>query len=580
MHYTDVLRMIGGLSLFLFGMQVMGQALEKRAGSRLSLLIQRLTTSRIKGLLTGLVVTAIIQSSSATTVMVVGFVNSGVMSLGQAINVIMGANIGTTTTAWLLSLVGISGTNPLIVMLKPTSFTPILAVIGVAMSFSQSEKKKDIGTMLLGFATLMFGMDTMSSAVSGLSDVPEFRQVLVAFSNPLLGLAAGAIVTGIIQASAASVGMLQALSLTGQVSLGIAIPIILGQNIGTCVTALLSSIGTNTNARRTAFVHFAFNVIGALVFLAAFVAGNAMMHFAFLDAPANAVSIAVVHSIFNVVSTAVLFPFVHLLERLAIMIIPEGSKAEEEGPLLDQRLLVNPPFAVARCREVSNEMAGVAADALTASLDALCEYTPERAERVRKGEDTTDRYEDVLGSYLVQLSKSPMSEGDSAEVNRMLHGIGDFERIADHAVNLVESAEELQNKGFAMSEQATRELAVLYDAVREIIGLAVEAYTTHSAQIASKVAPLEETVDALKRQIRSRHILRLQAGECPLPAGFVLSDLLTNLERVSDHCQNIADCVLDAHHRNQGIAASAIARLSAEDFEQQLSALQVRYSLP
>ena len=548
MDIFDVLSLIGGLCLFLFGMNVMGASLEKRAGSGLKALLGKLTTGKMAGFLTGLGVTGVIQSSSATTVMVVGFVNSGLMTLKQAINVIMGANVGTTVTAWLLSLTGIQGDNLVVQMLKPSSFTPILALIGIVFYMgSKSSKLKDTGMILLGFATLMFGMDAMSAAVSGLQDVPEFRNILVMFSNPILGVLAGAILTGIIQSSSASVGILQALSSTGQVTFGTAIPIIMGQNIGTCVTALLSSVGTNKNARRAAIVHLCFNVIGTTVWLSVFCILNGIFHFGFVSQPTDQLGIAVVHTIFNVLCTCLMLPASGLLEKLACKIIPD-TKTEESKTELDERLMATPSIALERCRVVTGEMAADAANALKTSLRMVSSYDPEQAVRVREQEEETDHYEDSLGTYLVKLSTCSLSDEDSNEAAKLLHVIGDFERISDHAVNILESAEEIQEKHIQFSPEAEQELQVISSAVEECLELALKSFMENDLQTASKVEPLEEVIDTLRGQLRSRHVLRLQKGECTIEDGFVWSDLLTSLERVSDHCSNIAGCVIEMAH--------------------------------
>ena len=495
MDIFDVLSLIGGLCLFLFGMNVMGASLEKRAGSGLKALLGKLTTGKMAGFLTGLGVTGVIQSSSATTVMVVGFVNSGLMTLKQAINVIMGANVGTTVTAWLLSLTGIQGDNLVVQMLKPSSFTPILALIGIVFYMgSKSSKLKDTGMILLGFATLMFGMDAMSAAVSGLQDVPEFRNILVMFSNPILGVLAGAILTGIIQSSSASVGILQALSSTGQVTFGTAIPIIMGQNIGTCVTALLSSVGTNKNARRAAIVHLCFNVIGTTVWLSVFCILNGIFHFGFVSQPTDQLGIAVVHTIFNVLCTCLMLPASGLLEKLACKIIPD-TKTEESKTELDERLMATPSIALERCRVVTGEMAADAANALKTSLRMVSSYDPEQAVRVREQEEETDHYEDSLGTYLVKLSTCSLSDEDSNEAAKLLHVIGDFERISDHAVNILESAEEIQEKHIQFSPETEQELQVISSAVEECLELALKSFMENDLQTASKVEPLEEVID-------------------------------------------------------------------------------------
>ena len=548
MDLFDALTLIGGLSLFLFGMNLMGASLEKRAGGSLKALLGKLTSRKILGFLTGLGVTAVIQSSSATTVMVVGFVNSGLLSLHQAISVIMGANVGTTVTAWILSLTGLDSGNFFVQLLKPTSFTPILALIGVGLTMmAKSDKKKDVGMILLGFAVLMFGMDTMSGAVEGLKDVPEFQSILLMFTNPILGVLAGAALTAIIQSSSASVGILQALSATGQVTYGAAIPIIMGQNIGTCVTAMISSVGANKNAKRAAVVHLMFNIIGTAVWLAVFYGINSVVHFAFVSQSIDQLGIAVVHTSFNVLCTILLFPFSGLLEKLSCRLVPD-AKAPEQIQILDERLLSTPSVALVRCQEVAETMARISMDALKTGCQLLKEYDVKGAQAVRETEQEADQYEDMLGTYLVKMGRSNLSRTDSRQVSKLLHIIGDFERISDHAVNLVESAEEMQSKGLNFSVYAKKELEILTAAVSEIMDMALEAFLKNDPVLAAKIEPLEEVVDTLKEQLRNRHILRLQKGECTIELGFVWSDLLTNLERVADHCSNIAGCIIEMSH--------------------------------
>ena len=578
MDIFDVLTMIGGLCLFLFGMNLMGDSLERAAGNQLRTLLGKLTNNRMMGFLTGLAVTAVIQSSSATTVMVVGFVNSSLMTLKQAINVIMGANVGTTVTAWLLSLGGIDGDNLFIKLLKPTSFTPILALIGIIFHmFSKDSKKKDVGTILLGFATLMFGMDTMSDAVPGLRDVPAFRQMFIMFKNPVLGVLAGAILTGIIQSSSASVGILQALSATGQVSMGAAIPIIMGQNIGTCVTALLSSVGTTKNAKRAALVHLSFNIIGTIVWLTVFCIVKAAFTPALLDQPANRMSIAVAHSVFNILCTCLLLPMGGLLEKLANILVPD-AKTPETASELDERLLDVPPIALERAHAVAADMGRCAMDTLHDAIRSLTDYTPALAEAVREGEDKTDHYEDILGSYLVKLSSQQIGDDVSQEAAMLLKVIGDFERISDHGVNILESAEELQAKGLSFSEKASQELQVLTAAVDEILDLALEAFLT--GENLEVVEPLEQVIDGLKETLRSNHIKRLQQGECTIDVGFVWTDLLTNLERTSDHCSNVAGCMIDlrSHDMNMHENLRSVKRIG-ESFQENLERYSKKYAL-
>ena len=581
MTIFNALTLVGGLCLFLLGMNLMGQALERRAGGRLRTLLDKMTSRVMLGFLTGLGVTAIIQSSSATTVMVVGFVNSGLMTLRQAINVIMGANVGTTVTAWFLSLAGIDSGSLWVQLLKPASFTPVLALIGIIFyMFCKDTRKKDTGLILLGFTTLMFGMETMSGAVAGLRDVPAFTNLFLAFTNPLLGVLVGALVTAVIQSSSASVGILQALSVTGGVSYAAAIPIIMGQNIGTCVTALLSSVGTNKNARRAAIVHLLFNVIGVTVLLTAFCIVKAALSPALLDEPATMYGIAIVHSVFNILCTAMLLPAGGLLERLAMHLVPDGKSADETAEL-DKRLLATPSLALQQARTLAGGMASCAARALENALTAFDAYTPELAQSIREDEERCDHYEDIIGTYLVQLSSRTMSQCESEEATELLKTIGDFERISDHAVNVLESAEELREKGLAFSGTAQEEYGVLAGAVREILHLAIDAFAAGDSAAAAQVEPLEEVIDKLKEQMRTRHILRMQRGACSIEAGFVWSDLLTDLERISDHCSNIAGCVLDAAQHNLNLHETLrTVRREDADFRTRLAADAEKYRLP
>ncbi len=582
MDIFKVLTMIGGLCLFLFGMNLMGQALERRAGGKLRTLLDKMTSNVFAGFLTGLGITAIIQSSSATTVMVVGFVNSGLMTLRQAINVIMGANVGTTVTAWLLSLAGIDSGSTWVQLLKPSSFTPVLALIGIIFyMFCKSDKKKDTGTILLGFATLMFGMETMSGAVSGLKNVPEFTQLFLMFRNPILGVLVGAVLTGIIQSSSASVGILQALSVTGGVSYAAAIPIIMGQNIGTCVTAMLSSVGTNKNARRAAVVHLMFNVIGVVVLLTVFCIVKAIFAPAILNESATMYGIAIAHSLFNILCTAMLLPAGNLLEKLAIRMVPDAAHKEEAAVELDERLLATPSLALRQCRAVANDMAECAVRALENALAAFTHYTPALADSIRADEDRCDHYEDVIGTYLVKLSAQKMGEAESEEATELLKTIGDLERISDHAVNVLESAEELQAKGLSFSGSARAELITLSDAIREILSLAETAFLHQDVEAAMKVEPLEQVIDTLKEEMRTRHILRMQQGQCSIEAGFVWSDLLTDLERTSDHCSNIAGCVIDAAQHNLNLHETLHAiRRNDDSFQRRFRSYLEAYSLP
>ena len=581
MDIFNVLTMIGGLSLFLFGMNLMGQALERRAGDKLRSLLDRMTSGVFAGFLTGLCITAIIQSSSATTVMVVGFVNSGLMTLRQAINVIMGANVGTTVTAWLLSLSGIDSGNVWVQLLKPSSFTPILALIGIInYMFCRSSKKKDTGMILLGFATLMFGMETMSGAVAGLKDVPAFTNLFIAFKNPILGVLAGAILTAVIQSSSASVGILQALAVTGSVSYAAAIPIIMGQNIGTTVTAMISSIGTNKNAKRAAVVHLLFNVIGVVVLLTLFCIVRAAFAPALLNESATMYGIAVAHSAFNLLCTAILLPAGNLLEKLACRIVPDDARVEVVTEL-DERLLPTPSLALRQSRAVACEMAECSVRALNNALTALTANTPELAQSIRDDEERCDHYEDILGTYLVQLSARKMGVDESEEATELLKSIGDFERISDHAVNILESAEELRGKSLAFSAAAAREYDVLAAAIGEILDLSLRSFERQDVALAELVEPLEQVIDTLKEQMRTRHILRMQQGHCSIEAGFVWSDLLTNLERTSDHCSNIAGCVIDAAQHNLNLHETLRAAHSdTHAFRSEFERYAAKYALP
>lgn len=580
MTIFNALNLIGGLCLFLFGMNLMGQALERRAGSGLRSLLEKMTQNRLIGLLAGLGVTAVIQSSSATTVMVVGFVNSGLMTLRQSIGVIMGANIGTTVTAWILSLSGIEGSSLLVQMFKPSTFTPILALVGIILyMFCKADKKKDTGMILLGFATLMFGMEAMSSAVSSLRNVPQFREIFLMFSNPILGVLVGAVLTGIIQSSSASVGILQALASTGQVTYGAAIPIIMGQNIGTCVTALLSSIGTNKNARRAALVHLNFNVIGATVGIVLFYVVRAVAAPALLGQAASEWGIAVAHSIFNILCTAVLLPMGGLLEKLVLRLVPEGKQPLREAEL-DERLLATPALALERCRTLIADMASYSMESLRESLNAITAYNQKSAEHIREDEAKTDHYEDIIGSYLVKLSARKIGESDSALAAEYLRIIGDFERIADHSVNILESAEEMQQKGIAFSAAALQEYATMAGAVREVTALAYDSFVSGDVQAARQVEPLEQVIDDLKEEMRTRHIRRMQQGSCGIEAGFIWSDLLTNLERVSDHCSNIACCMIEgADHNLHRHEVLQSIRGSGEIFDREYSSYRQKYAL-
>ena len=545
MDLFGVLNMICGLALFLYGMHVMGEGLSRMSGGKLESILERLTQSRIRAVLLGAAVTAVIQSSSATTVMVVGFVNSGIMRLSQAAGIIMGANIGTTITSWILSLTGIESSNIVLRLLKPSSFTPVLAIVGVAfLMFTRSEKKHNIGTILIGFTVLMCGMQMMSDAVKPLADVPEFTSILLKFTNPVLGMLAGLLLTAVIQSSSASVGILQALCVTGAVTYGAALPIIMGQNIGTCVTAILSGIGASKNARRAALIHLYFNIIGTVLFMTVFYAINAVFPFAFLTQPANAAGIAVIHTVFNVLATLVLLPFSHGLERLATLTIRDDEQAEriDDFQLLDERFLATPAFAVDQCRVVAARMAELTQEAIFEAIDLIDggEFSEEKAERIEALETKIDRYEDNLGTYMVKLSRAQLSREDGHTVSVLLHSISDFERISDHAVNLLDSAREMNDKKLTFSPMAASELHVFAQAVRDIVKRSTDCFLRSDVELARTVEPLEACIDELNVTIKSRHIERLTNGQCTIQLGFVLADISTNFERVSDHCSNIA----------------------------------------
>ena len=550
MDIFDVLSLVGGLCLFLFGMDLMGAALERRAGGSLRAILGRLTNNKWTGFLTGLGVTAIIQSSSATTVMVVGFVNSGLMTLRQSISVIMGANIGTTITSWILSLGGIASDNIFMKLLKPTSFTPVLALVGIAMlMFGKSSKKKDTATILLGFATLMFGMDTMTTAVSDLADIPAFQNLFLMFKNPILGVLVGAVLTAVIQSSSASIGILQALAITGQVSYAAAIPIIMGQNIGTCITAILSSFGTNKNAKRAAVVHLSFNVIGTLMCLLIFSGIAMVLKPVILNESASLPGIAICHSLFNILCTAMLLPASGLLEKIAYRIVPENEE-KDVFVSLDERLIGTPSIALQRCNAMISEMAEISTNAFRNSLELLKQYDAQIAEKIREDEDKVDKMEDILGTYLVKLSRRQLNDTESTEVSKFLKAIGDFERISDHSVNVLESAEELHEKNISFTADAQSEIETMSSAVSEILALASEAFIQSDLEIAKRVEPLEQVIDRLKIKLRDGHIGRLKEGHCSIEAGFIWADLITNLERTADHCSSVAVCVIEASHNS------------------------------
>ncbi len=549
------LTLLGGLAMFLYGMNTMGEGLEKLSGSRLERILEKLTSNPFKGIALGAVVTAIIQSSSATTVMVVGFVNSGIMTLRQAVGVIMGANIGTTMTSWILSLTGIEGGNIFLDLLKPSSFTPILAIIGsFLIMMTKSSRRKSIGIILMGFAILMFGMETMSDAVAPLANNDDFKNFMLLFQNPFFGVAAGAILTAIIQSSSASVGILQAMCDTGAIPYSTALPIIMGQNIGTCITAILSSIGANKNAKRAALVHLYFNLIGTIVFMILFYTINAFVQFEFFNEPANYTGIATLHTTFNVCATIMWLPFMKLLEKLAYISVREGKNAAEavndEFTVLDSRFLSTPSIALEQCKNISVRMAECSRDTLKLSISMLSKFTDKDAEIITENEEKVDRYEDKLGSYLLQLGSKNLNDEESKSVNMILHCIGDFERISDHAVNIMECAREMRDKGIGFSKKALEEIAVFNSALNEILETSMTAFINGDTELAKSVEPLEDVIDNLRTEIRNRHIKRLREGKCTIEMGFVLTDLITNYERVADHCSNIAVCMIQIHENN------------------------------
>lgn len=544
MDIFSFITLFGGLALFLYGMNLMSQGLEKLAGGKLELILKKMTSNSLKSMFLGAGITAVIQSSSAVTVMLVGLVNSGIMELSNTVGVIMGSNIGTTVTAWILSLVGIDSSNVWIRLLKPESFSPILALIGIIMMMmAKTGKKRDVGSILIGFAILMYGMSFMSDSVSPLADTPEFTSILTAFNNPFLGILTGIILTAVIQSSSASIGILQALSLTGSISYGMAIPIIMGQNIGTCVTALISSIGANRNAKRVAVVHIAFNIMGTAICLVIYFGLHFIVDLPFTDMAINPVGVAVAHSIFNITTTVILLPFSKWLVRLA-----EGAiktEPEREIAFLDERLFVTPSIALQECSHITTEMAYLAKNTMTNAMDLVDKFSEEKAQAVRREESDVDIYEDRIGAYLVKLSAYDLSDSDSRQSSKLLHTIGDFERISDHAVNIAEAAREIAEKDVDLTSEGRKEIEVLTRAIKEILELSIKAFDDNDVALARKVEPLEQVVDDLIEGIKLNHINRLQKGQCTIHQGFVLSDILTNYERVSDHCSNVALAIIE-----------------------------------
>lgn len=551
MNFFDLLSMVGGLALFLFGMHVLSEGLEKVSGGKLEKILENLTSNRLKAVLLGAGVTAVIQSSSATTVMVVGFVNSGIMKLSQAIGIIMGANIGTTVTSWILSLTGLEGSNFFIKMLKPMSFSPILAMIGIIfIMFIKNEKKKDLGMILVGFAVLMYGMDAMSSAVEPLKDVPEFANLFVMFKNPVLGMIVGALVTAIIQSSSASIGILQALCATGSISYAAALPIIMGQNIGTCITAMMSSVGATKNARRAAVVHLLFNFIGTIIFMVGFYGIHAFVNFAFLEDAANETGIAAMHTTFNIVATLILLPMAGVLEKLSLMIVKKDAEEEKQEAeqaafiRMDERFLNTPAFALEQANSYAIKMAEITKESLDEAIQLFFKYDPDIAKEVARKEQLVDKYDDEIDSYLVKLSSKNLSVKDTRKLNMIQHSIGDFERISDHAMNLVEAAKQMYKKEQSFSAKALEELHIFSKAIGDIVELSVSIFAKEDAVTARQIEPFEEAIDVIQKEMKKRHTKRLRKGKCTVEMGFVLSDVTNNYERIADHCSNIAISIM------------------------------------
>lgn len=585
MDIFSVISFLGGLAFFLYGMSLLGDGLSRASGGKMEKILEKLTSSRIKAVLLGAGVTAVIQSSSATTVMVVGFVNAGIMKLNQAVGLIMGANIGTTATSWILSLTGIEGSNFFLKMLKPTSFAPILAIIGAfILMFAKSEKKKNVATIMVGFAILMSGMTAMSSAVEPLAEVPEFGQILVKFANPVAGVLAGMIITAVIQSSSASVGILQALCATGNVTYGLAIPIIMGQNIGTCITAIMSAIGANKNAKRAAAIHLYFNLIGTVVCLVLFYGINVFVHFDFLADAIGPANIAIIHSVFNIFTTAILLPFGNQLVKLAQLTVGKHEEKEVSNemqiPVLDERFLERPAVAAEYSYVAAKRMAYLSRESLLSSLELFDNYDEKKAERIIELEDTVDQYEDKIGSYLVQLSSKTLSDSDSRSMTMLLHCIGDFERISDHAVSLMRSAKEMKEKDLHFSDHAEAEMSIFRAAVRDIVDTAFSAFVTDNVKEAKKVEPLEDVIDDINIQVRNRHVRRLQEGRCTIQLGFVLSDMCTDMERISDHCSNISAYQVQQHESEYDPHEYSSEIRDHEDFRQQRERYRELYELP
>lgn len=583
MTLNDILSMLGGLAVFMFGMHTLSAALEKLAGGRLEHWLEKMTSNPLKGVALGAGVTALIQSSAATTVMLVGFVNSGIMQLSQAIGVIMGANIGTTATGWILSLSSVSG-GGLMMLLSPKVFTPVLAVIGVAMiMFTKSDKRKTMGTILIGFSLLMFGMNTMSDAAASLQDNEQFANVMVMFSNPALGVLAGALLTAVLQSSSVSIGILQALSdKTETITYSIALPIILGQNIGSCVTALISSIGANKSAKRVAVVHLYFNIIGTVLFLSLFYIVNALIDLPFMNERLGAVGIAVIHTCFNVLVTLVFLPFTKQLEKLACLTVRDKPGEESNTvPMLDKRLLNTPSVAIEHCKNVAFKMAKITQKTLLMSIDLIKHYDAKIAQEVIDNEDAIDVYEDNIGSYILKISSKDLSVTDSQAVSNLLHAIGDLERISDHAVNIKEAAEEMFTKKVRFSESAEREVGIMTQAVTEILDMSITSFINSDVQLAKDVEPLEDVIDALRTELKNRHVERLREGKCTIELGFILQDLLTNFERVSDHCSNIAVCLIQTNDNSMDTHEymNELKKLEKSEFMDEFNRYKGKYAL-
>ncbi len=590
MDIFDFLTMVGGLALFLYGMRVLGDGLKKASGGKMEHILEKLTSNKLMAVLLGAGVTAVIQSSSATTVMVVGFVNSGIMKLTQAVGVILGANVGTTVTAWILSLTEVNGTSFFLQLLKPTSFSPVLAIVGVILiSMGKKNRQKDIGTIMVGFAVLMSGMNTMSSAVTPLASEPGFIKFLLAFSNPVLGMLVGLVLTAVIQSSSASIGILQALSVTGAVSYSTAIPIILGANIGACATSLISSVGANRNGRRAALIHLYFNLIKTITFMLVFYTINAVVDFVFMGQPASALGIAVIHTAFNVVSVILIFPVSAVLEKLVILTIPISEEEQKEDrqdknelQLLDARFLGTPSFALEVCKSVAATMVDISREALFIAIDMLDHYDEESAKKVIELENIVDHYDDEIGSYLVKLSSRHLTERDSQQLSVLLHSIGDFERISDHAINIMESAREMSEKSLSFSRKAQEELSIYTGAIRDIVNTSVKVFQEEDLSLAAMIEPMEEVIDYLSVEVKKRHMKRLRKGKCTIEMGFVLSDITTNYERVSDHCSNIALSLLQLNEENFETHEyqEAIVERNSKVFEANVRQMKERYQLP